>query len=60
LQVAKTAQEKGDLDEVDIAAITARLCDIIVYYDLPSKSCGTIKAEDEQPIEEKTSTSSSS
>lgn len=51
IQLAKIEQEKGNLDEVDIAAITARLCDIIVYYDLPSKSCGTIKEDAQQPTD---------
>ena len=38
-----TAREKdaGAIDAVDFSYMQKNLCDIIVYHDLPSKTCGT-------------------
>jgi len=38
------------IDEVDFNDIKKNLCDIIVYYELPSKSCGTLVVPDEQEV----------
>jgi PKD repeat protein len=44
LNIAVQERDNGNLDEVDIVVITRSLCEIIVFYDLPSVSCGTIIA----------------
>jgi hypothetical protein len=40
-RVAGREQQAGNIDTVDMTYIQKNLCDIIVYYDLPSKTCGT-------------------
>ncbi|USN55867.1 MAG: hypothetical protein H6765_04810 [Candidatus Peribacteria bacterium] len=51
------AEEKanGNIDDIDFADIQRNLCDIVIYYDLPSKTCGTIS--DEQVVTEEVVTS---
>lgn len=51
LNIAAGELERGAIDEVDFAVITRSLCEIIVFYDLPSVSCGTLIAlPDDIPV----------
>jgi PKD repeat protein len=44
LNIAALERDAGNLDEVDVTIITRSLCEIIVFYELPSVSCGTLIA----------------
>lgn len=45
IQRAASERDAGNIDEVDFNYIRTNLCDIIVYYELPSKSCGTVEEQ---------------
>ncbi len=40
-KVASRERDAGNIDIVDFNYIKNSLCDIVVYYELPSKTCGT-------------------
>jgi len=53
-KVATRERDSGAIDIVDFNYVKNSLCDIIVYYELPSKTCGTEEdpdavTEQEQP-----------
>lgn len=51
-KLAATQRDTGNIDAVDFAYIQKNLCDIIVYYELPSKTCGTEVEIDPELLEE--------
>lgn len=53
-KVASRERDSGAIDIVDFNYVKNSLCDIVVYYELPSKTCGTEEdpdavTEQEQP-----------
>lgn len=40
-RLSAQARDEGDIDATDYTYIQANICDIVVYYDIPSKTCGT-------------------
>lgn len=41
--VTAKARDEGINDAVDFTYIQSSLCDIIIYYELPSRTCGTLE-----------------
>lgn len=46
--LAAQERDRGNIDDVDFNDIKKNLCDIVVYYELPSKTCGTLVEADEE------------